>query len=127
MSSSLIHAAPNSPPQNLMVTALTPYSITLTWSAPPQQNQNGVIREYRINITEVETGRELNYSTAATSLTVPSLHPYYTYECGVSAYTIAYGPYTEEFTVMTLEDGVLKYSVIVTRSVLRILNPQSML
>lgn len=51
---------------------------------------------------------EFNYSTAATSLTVPFLHPYYTYECVISAYTIAYGPYTEVFTVMTTEAGVLK-------------------
>lgn len=98
------HPAPSSPPQNLTATVLGPTSISLAWSPPPPHNQNGNIREYRINMTEVETGRDLNYSTAATSYTVPLLHPYYTYECIVSAYTVATGPFAE-VTVMTQEDS----------------------
>ena len=54
----------------------------------------------------METGRELNFSTAATSIPVPLLHPFYTYECVISAYTVAIGPYTE-IVVMTQEDGRL--------------------
>lgn len=66
---------------------------------------------------------EFNYSTAATSLTVPSLHPYYTYECVISAYTIAYGPYTEVFTVMTTEAGVLNAVLAVTVYSYSMFNP----
>ena len=102
------YPAPSSAPQNLTVTALSPNSISLDWSPPPPHSQNGVIREYRVNVTEVETGTEFYFTTAATSYTVSNiLHPYYTYECIVSAYTIAIGPYTDEVTMMTLEDGVL--------------------
>ena len=61
-----------------------------------------------MNVTEVETGMEFHFTTAATSYSVSNLlHPYYTYECIVSAYTIAIGPYTDEVIVMTHEDGVL--------------------
>ena len=68
--------------------------------------QNGIIREYRINVTEVETGRVLVFNSTSTTLTLSSLHPYYTYQCIVSAYTVAVGPYTDIFTVVTPEDGM---------------------
>ena len=55
-------------------------------------------------MTELETGTEMTFSTAATSYTVPLLHPYYTYECIVTAYTVATGPYAE-IIVMTPEDS----------------------
>ena len=102
----LLNTAPSSAPDNLTVTALSPNSISLNWSPPPPQSQNGVIREYRINVTEIETGTEFNLTTTANSITVSFLHPYYTYECAISAYTIATGPYTV-VTVMTSEDGML--------------------
>ena len=102
----LFNIAPSSAPQNLTVTALSPNSISLDWSPPPPHSQNGVIQEYRVNVTEMETGTEFNFTTTATSLTVPFLHPYYTYKCVICTYTIATGPYTE-VTVMTPEDGTL--------------------
>jgi len=57
--------APTSPPQNLASTAVGPDSISLAWLPPLMANRNGIIREYRINITEMETERELYFSTAA--------------------------------------------------------------
>lgn len=87
--------APSSPPQNFTAAALSPNSITLTWSPPPLHSQNGNIREYRINMTELETGMESTFSTADTSLNIPLLHPYYTYECIVTAFTVATGPHAE--------------------------------
>ena len=81
----------------------------MAWSPPPRHSQNGIIREYRVKITEVETGRELNISTS-TSITVPFLHPYYTYDCVVRGYTVMIGPYAN-VTVMTPEDGMLKVDV----------------
>jgi len=101
--------APSNPPENLVSTALSPSSFSLAWSPPPLPN--GIIREYRVRITEVETGREFNFSTAATSIHVPLLHPHYTYECAISAYTVASGPYTE-IVVMTHEDGMLAFQAL---------------
>ena len=80
-------------------------SIILYWSPPPIEGQNGVILMYRINISEVESGRSFQYTTDISALYVSALHPYYTYDWAVSASTIiGYGPYTEVSTVVTLED-----------------------
>ena len=74
---------------------------------PPLIDQNGNIREYMVVITENETGDGLEFTSPTTTLTVSSLHPYYYYQCKVSAYTIDHGPYSEDVTVRTLEDGML--------------------
>ena len=44
--------------------------------------------------------------TAATSLIVPSLHPFYMYNCTVAAFTIAVGPYSVELSITLPEDGM---------------------
>jgi len=79
----------------------------LTWDPPPPEDINGVIREYRINVTEGETGNLLQYTTNPNTreLVVGPLHPYYTYHCTVVAYTIEVGPYTAIITVRTDEAG----------------------
>ena len=43
--------------------------------------------------------------TAATSVTVPSLHPFYTYACTIAAVTIGEGPYSVELSITLPEDG----------------------
>jgi receptor-type tyrosine-protein phosphatase Q len=97
-------AAPSSPPQNLTGTSMSSDIITLSWSPPPASDTNGVIREYRVNIREVETGTVFSLTTTATTITLQSLHPYYTYLCTVSAYTVGVGPYTAVFSIRTPED-----------------------
>ncbi len=69
------------------------------------EEQNGIITEYRINVTELETGNVLVRFSTTTSVTVTALHPYYTYVCIVSAHTVATGPYTDTFAIRTPEDG----------------------
>lgn len=68
-------------------------------------SRNGIIRQYKINITELDTGIEIVLYSIITQLTVSSLHPFYTYHCRVSAFTVEYGPYTEGFQITTPEDG----------------------
>ena len=80
--------------------------ITLFWDPPPADAQNGIITQYRINITEVETGRFFTLFSATTTVNVTTLHPYYTYNCVIAAATmIGVGPYTSVITVVTLQDG----------------------
>ena len=69
----------------------------------PQEDPNGNIREYRVNVTEVETGRKFQLSTNTNSIIIGSLHPYYTYNCMVVAVTIAPGPFSSIITVRTDE------------------------
>ena len=100
-------SAPSAPPEDLAATSVSSTSFVLSWSPPPISQQNGIIREYRVNITEIQTGISIILNSTSTSVSVLSLHPYYTYECTVSAYTVGGGPYSDVFSVITSEDGML--------------------
>ena len=95
--------APDSHPSNTTGRALNSTHIYLMWEPP--EDPNGDIREYRVNVTEEETGRMFQLSTDTSSIIIGSLHPYYTYNCMVVAVTIAPGPFSTVITVRTDEDG----------------------
>ena len=99
--------APSNSPQDPTGVALNSRTISLSWSPPPVENQNGIIREYRVNITELETERSWQLVSTSTSIDVLSLHPYYTYEWIVAAVTVDEGPYTQTSILRTPEDGKL--------------------
>ena len=92
------------------MTATDSTTVLISWMPPPFQHQNGVIREYQVNVTETETGIAYRLVTAATTLTVPSLHPFYTYDCIIAAVTIAEGPYSVEVNITMPEDGMFNIS-----------------
>ena len=92
-------------PQNLVEEVLNSTSFWLRWDPPPAEHHNGEIREYRVNVTEVQTGLVLAFSTSNTELLVTDLHPYYLYQCIVSAVTVDEGPHTAALGVRTEEDG----------------------
>ena len=100
-------SAPSGPPQSFQVVAISSTSIRLTWSAPPAEEQNGVITSYRITVVEVESGgRVLERTTAAsdTLLIVDSLDPHFPYRCSIAAVTIAVGPEISA-QVTTFQEG----------------------
>ena len=101
-----ITAAPAGPPQELKVVLITSRSLKLSWFPPLLQDHNGIIREYRIRVTDVQTGNTVELVSTSTSITIQPLHPYYVYHCNVAAYTIAEGPYAA-VEVQTPEDGML--------------------
>ena len=104
--------APSAPPEELVAGNVSSTSFVLSWSPPPTSQQNGIIRQYTINVTEVQTGTSIILNSTSTSVSVLSLHPYYTYECVVSAYTVGSGPYSEVITITTSEDGMLIFNFI---------------
>lgn len=104
-SPSLIHTAPDSPPENVSVAAISSTSVSISWTPPPQQSRNGHITEYRINISEIDTGRVQLHTSFTTPFVVQRLHPYYTYEIAVSAHTVSTGPYSGAEIIQTPEDG----------------------
>ena len=53
--------------------------------------QNGIIRQYDITLTELETGSLFSYVTASTNFTITLLHPDYNYQIEISAVTIGNG------------------------------------
>ena len=103
----IFHTVPTSAPTNPIGTATDARTIRLSWGEPPSNQQNGIIREYRVNITEVATGRVFQRVSATTFIEITSLHPFYVYEWTVSAFTVGEGPYSSISTVTTPEDGKL--------------------
>ena len=97
--------APSSPPQNLTLTAINARNVYLSWSPPPREHYNGVIRQFWINITEVDTERRFQRTSVDTSFTVTSLHPFYIYQFILSAYTVNPGPFTEPSILQMPQDG----------------------
>lgn len=85
-------------------------SIFLDWDDPPAEQQNGIIREYHINYTELETGNAFFKVVTTDSATISSLHPNYNYYINVTAVTILPGPTSQVIVVMTPEDGMLHNS-----------------
>ena len=99
--------APNGAPRNLSGVSSSSRRIYLTWHPPPEALTNGIIREYYVNVTDTVTGEVQLLSSQSEVLEITNLHPYYTYKVAVAAYTVALGPFTDQITVQTLEDGAL--------------------
>lgn len=105
--------APTGSVQNLSVVPLHSQALLLTWTPPPLNEHNGIIRSYEVYLTETDTGILKNYTTMSTSITVAELHPYYTYSCTVSAMTVAEGPASPAAIITTPEDGrFIKYTFL---------------
>lgn len=92
--------------------ALSSTSLSVSWDPPALDAQNGIITEYRVNITELETGNVISLTSFNTIITVQFLHPYYTYVCVVSAVTNAEGPSSEELVITTPQDGKKIYMLM---------------
>lgn len=97
--------APTSPPVSVQGSSTDSTTITLTWMPPPAEFHNGIVREYLINITELETGRKFQQMSSTTSASLVMLHPYYVYQIAIAAVTVSAGPYSEALDLRTLEDG----------------------
>ena len=60
----------------------------------------------------MESGKLLSFTVVnMTTLSVPTLHPFYTYTCIVAAVTVGLGPYSTAVEVELPEDGKQVYSV----------------
>ncbi len=97
--------APSSAPQDVIVIVESSRSIQLSWNPPPPEDHNGAIRGYLINITALDTGLVHQQTSPVTMATVSSLHPFYTYNCSIAAFTVSTGPFSSEITVTTPQDS----------------------
>ena len=101
-----LHTAPSAAPNDFNVETPTSTSLLLSWTPPPEDSQNGIIRSYVVNITRVDAVNDVMvHSTTASSLIVGGLEPFTSYQCSVAAVTINQGPFTISVVVQTLEDG----------------------
>jgi len=96
---------PSASPQDVSHTAVTSTSVDLSWSPPPAEHHNGIIRHYTVRVVVDDTGEEFTINSADQQITIRSLHPYYIYNFSVSAVTVSPGPYSDLHTVQTLPDG----------------------
>lgn len=104
-----VRIAPSSSPTDLTVSSVTSTTFYLSWTAPLPVYHNGLIRQYTINITEVDSGSVYLYSSNTEEFSVDFLHPYYYYICSVAAVTVAVGPFSESITIQTGIDGMLLF------------------
>ena len=79
----------------------------MSWNDPPLAEQNGLIRQYLISINELDTGNVYTYSSLTNEFNAMFLHPYYYYNCSVSAVTVASGPFSYSVSIQTAIDGKL--------------------
>lgn len=98
-------AVPSSSPRNITVVEITSYSISLMWIPPASEHQNGVIIQYIINVTVVETGDMFQLTSNATNVTA-ILMPFTAYIFLLSAEnSIGYGPFSEVLSIQSEEAG----------------------
>lgn len=103
-------SAPTAPPRQFqLLIPVSSTSLSFSWLPPETAHHNGDITGYILSLAEAETGREVIYNvTTGTLYTARTLHPYYSYECRVAAYTAAgTGPFSSAITQRTAEDGTV--------------------
>ena len=66
-------------------------AIHLSWEPPPPQHQNGIIRQYLIELSTPELDNNITIVSTRRSVTITNLHPYTLYECTVAAQTVGVG------------------------------------
>ena len=100
------YTAPYSPPQNCSAKALSSTTITLTWLQPESNSINGVLRYYHVAVDDPSGYNVHNHLVDHEMLntTVDGLHPYYLYNCTVTAVTVDKSP-PASVLIKTLEDS----------------------
>ena len=102
---------PDSPPDNVNTTAISPTEIMVTWDIVPEIDQNGVITRYEVLYVPLETfdGAIGENTTNVTGrmATLTDLQEYVSYNISVQAYTsVGAGPYGDGVIEMTNEAGM---------------------
>ena len=100
-----LSTVPTGTPVSIEARPIDSKSLLLAWEPPLTGVQNGIIREYFINISVAETGDKFQHQATNTTLIIEDLHPHYTYSFIISAVTIGPGPYSEAYTIQMPEDG----------------------
>lgn len=98
-----MYAVPTIAPDNVNISALNATAVYLSWDGVI--TRVGIIRDYIIRVSEVDTGTKMEYRTSFTFLTIP-VHPDYVYSCSVSAFTVASGPFSDVVTIRAPQDGM---------------------
>ena len=104
----LTHITVPGSPTNLMRRVLSSSSVYLSWSPPPEDQQNGDILGYTIIVTQVSpptSEQPIRFEMAEPEFTVTSLHPAWGYAFSVGAATSAGLGQSVIVSAILLEDG----------------------
>ncbi|XP_043927506.1 Down syndrome cell adhesion molecule isoform X2 [Protopterus annectens] len=105
-------AAPDGPPQDVQLEAISSQSIKVTWKSPEKHLQNGIIRGYQIGFREYSTGGNYQFTIITIDTTgdsevytLDNLKKFTQYGVVVQACNRAgTGPSSQELIATTLED-----------------------
>ena len=61
-----LFTVPSGPPQGLTATPTNARTLVLTWRPPAEENRNGLIRGYTVNVTGVLSGQTQQFETEET-------------------------------------------------------------
>ena len=104
-------SAPASAPENVMLMVISSTEIQVSWTEVPEIERNGIITMYEVMYDPLMTFDVLTPATVDTTnltIIVDGLEEYVEYNISVRAYTsVGPGPYSEEVTNRTFEDGEL--------------------
>ena len=104
-------SAPASAPENVMLVVISSTEIQVSWTEVPEIDRNGIITMYEVMYEPLMTFGELTPATVNTTnltIIVDGLEEYVEYNISIRAYTsVGPGPYSEEVTNRTFEDGEL--------------------
>ena len=85
---------------------LSSTSINISWAPPNEEDHNGVIVYYTINVTVQETRERFQLHTDDLMIKLTDLQPYRTHIISASASTsVCQGQLSSEISARTLEDG----------------------
>lgn len=80
--------------------------ILLMWQPPQFDLQNGLIRQYIIEVIHNRTGLTYTVVSSTNQYRLENLFPFHTYIFSIAAVTVGVGPYSQQLTVTTLEAGM---------------------
>ena len=101
-----LYIAPSGFPLAFSGSAIPSTEIHFDWSPPRQEDQNGIITNYLLDITALDRNHTLQIVATYTTAYVNNLKPYTTYSCMVAAETISGpGPFSFPINITMPEDG----------------------
>ena len=82
--------------------------IFLSWEPPPEEDQNGIIIGYNVNVNDSYDEVVYELSIVTTNLSVQALEAYTTYKVQVAPFTeFGEGPYSNVVMVTTYQSGTI--------------------
>ena len=104
----MLSAVPSGAPVSVMASAVDSRTLRISWSPPPPASRNGIITEYVLSLSVMETGAQSQHRATGSdsSLSISDLHPDYTYTYTLAATTaLGMGPFSNFSSIRMPEDG----------------------